>query len=52
MQELLILIVFIVSMAFVGRKLYMQLKTKDGCDQGCAKCSEAKPKTSNKMIRS
>ncbi|MFT7036141.1 MAG: hypothetical protein ACJA2S_004670 [Cyclobacteriaceae bacterium] len=38
MQEVLILIVFLTAVCFVGRKVYMEFNTKDGCAQGCAKC--------------
>jgi hypothetical protein len=41
MQELLIIIVFLLAVYFIGKKIYMEFNSKNGCAQGCAKCSIA-----------
>ncbi|RAU84284.1 FeoB-associated Cys-rich membrane protein [Pontibacter arcticus] len=38
-QELLILVVFLVAAFYVGRVIYRAFNVKDGCAKGCGSCS-------------
>lgn len=38
MQELIVILVFVVAVAYMARNLYRQYKTDKGCSVGCASC--------------
>jgi len=52
MQDILIFLIFILSIFFVGRRIYQEFSAKDGCAKGCGDCSIAKPHISDKAIQS
>jgi hypothetical protein len=38
LQQVLVLIIFAGSIAYVGRLAYKSFQSKTGCDSGCGKC--------------
>ena len=38
LQTVVVIIVFVVAVAYVGRLLFNALKKEDGCASGCGKC--------------
>jgi bacterioferritin-associated ferredoxin len=37
-QQLIVSVIFLASLAYVGRLIYKSLKAKSGCASGCGKC--------------
>ncbi|WP_131677823.1 FeoB-associated Cys-rich membrane protein [Arcticibacter eurypsychrophilus] len=37
-QEVLVLVLFILAAAYIGRLIYRSLHAKSGCASGCGKC--------------
>ena len=47
MQELLILLVFVVAVGYLGRRVYRNFsKKQSGCGKGCGCAADAKPASS------
>jgi len=37
-QEVLVILIFAVAIAYIGRFIYKNLYSKNGCSSGCGKC--------------
>ncbi|MEJ6982532.1 FeoB-associated Cys-rich membrane protein [Pedobacter sp. P351] len=37
-QEVLVILLFTIALVYVGRIVYKNLQSKNGCSSGCGKC--------------
>ncbi|MGV3509612.1 MAG: FeoB-associated Cys-rich membrane protein [Sphingobacteriaceae bacterium] len=38
MQEILVIVLFALAAFYIGRVIYKNLQSKNGCSSGCGKC--------------